>query len=148
MARKRRSRKNSRKRQRINLDSAGLSRLTHSYLSEIIDKFKKRREFPYGRTTCFKRDDRLHGPRKSPPRRRRDKIRHKDQALKRPVRDLTTLNKERQRQRETHLRSENTRRICTRRVDRRNALFALRIAGRGKGGPKSRRMTPESKVRC
>lgn len=38
--------------------------------------------------------------------------------------------------------------ICRDRKERRETLFSLRRIGRGKGGPKRRRLTPDSEVRC
>lgn len=38
--------------------------------------------------------------------------------------------------------------ICGRRAMKREVLFAIKKAGRGKAGPKKRRYTEDSKVRC
>lgn len=38
--------------------------------------------------------------------------------------------------------------VCTKRAARREVLFALKRAGRGKGGPKDKRYTEDSRVRC
>jgi len=48
------------------------------------------------------------------------------------------------------LRFEDPRRtiVCIRRKQRRKSLFALSKVGKGKGGPKHRKLTRDSKVRC
>lgn len=38
--------------------------------------------------------------------------------------------------------------VCNARSDRRRSLFALKIAGKGKGGPKKKNLTADSEVRC
>lgn len=38
--------------------------------------------------------------------------------------------------------------VCVRRAMRRAVMFSIRKAGRGIGGPKKRRLRPDSKVRC
>lgn len=86
--------------------------------------------------------------RKAPKGRRRNPVRVEDSAVQRSIRDRSAFNNQRRIERQSYLRSENTRRICRGRMDRRNALFALRIAGRGRGGPKKRVLTEKSKVRC
>lgn len=150
MARKkRRKRSTGQNRQRISSrNSIALSKLTNRYLIDLLHKYRKARLVDDKQTLGITRNNRLHEPRKSPPRPGRDQVRHKNPKVERPVRDQPAPDNARRQQRETHIRAENIRRVCARRMVRRDSLFALRIAGRGKGGPKKRKMTENSKIHC
>lgn len=81
-----------------------------------------------------------------------EKIRQKHDAKIHKVPDeIDTLQREsiiHQRFVEDAIAYNNARKVCKNRRERRQVLFAKRKAGKGRSGPKKRKYTEQSKVRC
>lgn len=99
------------------------------------DPIKRDRFKSYRPESRFKRNDHNILPHKNHPQAKPIQIdRHKNIARRRRF--------------EEAIQRQNRDRVCRKRMDRRDALFATNIAGKGKGGPKRRTITSDSKVRC
>lgn len=121
-----------------------LTKLLSNYLKRF-EKIQPKRRFYEPKLRERTKSDR---PARNTIRRSNNVVRLKSNTKKKPVRlDRRPLEEDRKQQDALAKRLHRDR-VCRGRVDRRIALFAKKHVGKGKGGPKKRRLIPDSKIRC